>query len=160
MSAGNSGDPGARRIHLTHFGVLEAVATGGALRSVTGWRKDSDPRDIIHNVASSQHHPARVTRPAIRRGWLEGGPGTGDRGDDQFVEVEWDEALDLVSAELERVYSTRGAEAVYGGSYGWSSAGRFHHGQSQLHRFLNTLGGYVSGLGDYSYGASGVLLQH
>ncbi|TDD79675.1 molybdopterin oxidoreductase, partial [Saccharopolyspora karakumensis] len=42
----------------------------------------------------------------------------------------------------------------------WSSAGRFHHGQSQLHRFLNTLGGYVSGLGDYSYGASGVLLQH
>jgi len=24
--------------------------------------------------------------------------------------------------------------------YGWSSAGRFHHAQSQVHRFLNTLG--------------------
>ena len=31
-----------------------------------------------------------------------------------------------------------GNEAIYGGSYGWASAGRFHHAQSQLHRFLNS----------------------
>ncbi|TDD79722.1 molybdopterin oxidoreductase, partial [Saccharopolyspora karakumensis] len=149
-----------RGVHVTHFGVLEAVTTGTALHSVTAWRKDPDPRDIIHNVASSQHHSARVMRPAVRRGWLEQGPGPSPRGDEPFVEVDWDEALELVSTELERVYATKGSEGVFGGSYGWSSAGRFHHGQSQLHRFLNTLGGYVSGLGDYSYGASGVLLQH
>jgi hypothetical protein len=29
----------------------------------------------------------------------------------------------------------------YGGSYGWASAGRFHHAQSQLHRFLQKFGG-------------------
>ena len=32
---------------------------------------------------------------------------------------------------------TMAATAVFGGSYGWASAGRFHHAQSQLHRFLN-----------------------
>lgn len=149
-----------RRRHLTHFGVLEAEFDGTSLSSVTGWHGDPDPRRVIHNVASSQHHPARIRRPAIRRGWFERGPGGSGRGDEPFVEVSWNEALDLLSAELRRVYATHGSSGVYGGSYGWSSAGRFHHGQSQLHRFLNCLGGYVSAVGDYSYGTSGALLPH
>jgi biotin/methionine sulfoxide reductase len=149
-----------RRRHVTHFGVFEAGTDGSALRDVSGWDGDPDPRRIIHNVASSQHHPARVARPAIRQGWLERGPGGVGRGDEPFVEVGWDTALDLLSAELRRVYDTHGSSGVYGGSYGWASAGRFHHSQSQVHRFLNALGGYVSGVGDYSYGTSGALLPH
>jgi biotin/methionine sulfoxide reductase len=149
-----------RSHHLTHFGVLEADSDGKSLRAVTGWDGDPDPRRIIHNVASSQHHPARVKSPAIRQGWLQRGPGGAGRGDEPFVEVSWDHALELLSTELQRVYTTHGSSGVYGGSYGWSSAGRFHHGQSQLHRFLNCLGGYVSAVGDYSYGTSGVLLPH
>ena len=48
-----------------------------------------------------------------------------------------------------------------GGSYGWSSAGRFHHAQSQVHRFLNTaFGGYVRSVNSYSAGASAVILPH
>jgi biotin/methionine sulfoxide reductase len=48
---------------------------------------------------------------------------------------------------------------VFGGSYGWSSAGRFHHAQSQVHRFLNiAMGGYVRSVNTYSSGASSVLL--
>ncbi|MGW5715254.1 molybdopterin-dependent oxidoreductase [Amycolatopsis sp. NPDC003865] len=152
--------PTTRSHHLTHFGVLEAESDGRSLSAVTGWDGDPDPRRIIHNVAGSQHHPTRVTRPAVRRGWLEHGPGGRGRGDEPFVEVSWDQALDLLSAELRRVYSAHGSSGVYGGSYGWSSAGRFHHGQSQLHRFLNCLGGYVSAVGDYSYGTSGILLPH
>lgn len=140
--------------------MLEADTDGHSLHNVTGWSGDPDPRTIIQNVASSQHHPCRVTRPAVRERWLRDGPGGAGRGDDPFVEVEWDEALDLVAAELRRVYAGRGSSAVYGGSYGWSSAGRFHHAQSQVHRFLNSLGGYVSAVGDYSYGTSGALLPH
>ncbi len=49
---------------------------------------------------------------------------------------------------------------MFGGSYGWASAGRFHHAQSQLHRFLNCLGGYVRSVNNYSFGASSVLLPH
>jgi len=149
-----------RYTHVSHFGVLEAESDGNSLHDVSGWRHDPDPRPIIHNVASSQHHATRVRRPAVREGWLRHGPSGDGRGDEPFVEVGWDEALDLVSAELQRVYEERGSSAVYGGSYGWSSAGRFHHGQSQLHRFLNCLGGYVSSVGDYSYGTSGALLPH
>ena len=40
--------------------------------------------------------------------------------------------------------SAHGNEAIFGGSYGWASAGRFHHAQSQLHRFLDLLGGYTA----------------
>jgi biotin/methionine sulfoxide reductase len=62
---------------------------------------------------------------------------------------------------LTRVRDAHGTGAIYGGSYGWSSAGRFHHAQSQLHRFLNTaLGGYVRSVNSYSAGASTVILPH
>lgn len=159
-----SGDDGSgqrtRRPHVTHFGVLEAWSDGQSLRDATAWHQDPDPRDVVMNVPTSQHHPTRVRKPAVRRGWLENGPGGSGRGDEPFVEVSWDHALDLLASELTRVYERYGSSAVYGGSYGWSSAGRFHHGQSQLHRFLNCAGGYVSAAGDYSYGASGALLPH
>src|SRR3954451_3526421 len=147
--------------HLTHWGAFEAETDGRALNSVRPWSGDPDPRELIHNVASAQHHPTRVLRPAVRLGWLENGPGSGaGRGTEPFVEVSWERAIDLVSAELARVYAEHGPSAVYGGSYGWASAGRFHHAQSQIHRFLNILGGYVAAWSDYSYGASGVLLPH
>ena len=69
-------------------------------------------------------------------------------------------ALDLLAGELRRVYASYGPDGVFGGSYGWASAGRFHHAQSQLHRFLNCLGGYVRSVNTYSYGTSQVLLPH
>ncbi|MEM7291232.1 MAG: molybdopterin-dependent oxidoreductase, partial [Pseudomonadota bacterium] len=98
-----------------------------------------------------------MTKPAIRCGWLEGG---GIRGRDRFVEVSWDEALDLVAGELSRVRTEYGNGAIFAGSYGWASAGRFHHAQSQLKRFLNTQGGFVRSEGNYSYNAALVLMPH
>jgi biotin/methionine sulfoxide reductase len=105
---------------------------------------------------------SRVLRPAIRKSWLEGGPGTrGDlRGVDAFVEVTWDTALDLAASELDRVRSTHGNSAIFGGSYGWSSAGRFHHAQSQLHRFLAVIGGYTDKRDTYSHAAGEVITPH
>ena len=83
------------------------------------------------------------------------------RGRDEFVPLSWDAALDLLGAELARVRDHHGAGSVFGGSYGWSSAGRFHHAQSQVHRFLNVaMGGYVRSVNTYSSGASSVLLPH
>ena len=75
------------------------------------------------------------------------------------MDVLWDEVLDRLAAELARVRDDHGPETVFCGSYGWASAGRFHHVQSQLHRFLHTaLGGYVGSVGSYSAGASTFLL--
>lgn len=66
----------------------------------------------------------------------------------------------LVAAELRRVYDLHGPASIFGGSYGWASAGRFHHAQSQIHRFLNTLGGYVRSVNTYSSGAAMVIIPH
>ncbi|MDN3356379.1 molybdopterin-dependent oxidoreductase [Actinomadura sp. DC4] len=122
---------------------------------------DPDPSPLLGNVAGALAHPTRVAAPAVRRGWLEGGPGPSDRrGAEEFVEVGWDEALDRLAAELARVRDRYGNEAVYGGSYGWASAGRFHHAQSQLHRFLAMFGGYTGSRNSYSLGTSLVLLPH
>ena len=73
----------------------------------------------------------------------------------------WDRALDLLGGELRRVRDAHGPGAVFGGSYGWASAGRFHHAQSQIHRFLNVaLGGYVKSVNSYSSGAASVVVPH
>jgi biotin/methionine sulfoxide reductase len=72
----------------------------------------------------------------------------------------WPRALDLVAAELRRVYAAYGPRAVFGGSYGWASAGRFHDAPRQLHRFLNMAGGYVRSVNSYSSGAATVILPH
>jgi biotin/methionine sulfoxide reductase len=106
-------------------------------------------------------HKARVARPLIRRGWLERGPGPDDRrGSDEFVPLSWPEALSHAGAELRRVYAEHGARAVFGGSYGWASAGRFHDAPRQLHRFLSFAGGYVRSVNSYSSGAAAVILPH
>src|SRR6201986_271113 len=152
-------------VNLTHWGAFEAVSEGEGLTEVRRWRGDPEPMPLIGNVASAQHHAARITQPHVRKGWLDHGPpaqghSAPGRGDEPFVPVSWETALDLLSGELRRVYRDHGAEAVYGGSYGWASAGRFHHAQSQVHRFLNCLGGYVHHVNSYSLGTSAVLLPY
>ena len=149
-----------RHVHLTHWGAAEIESDGQQLTSVRPWRDDPDPSRILENLAGAHRHPARIDQPYIRRGWLEHGPGPAARGNDEFVAVPWEQALDLLAGELRRVYGSYGPDGVYGGSYGWASAGRFHHAQSQLHRFLNCLGGYVRSVNNYSFGTSGVLLPH
>jgi biotin/methionine sulfoxide reductase len=123
--------------------------------------RDPHPSPLLGNIPAAVMHRARIARPMVRRGWLEGGPGADrGRGRDEFVPVEWPRALDLVAAELQRVYAAHGPRAVFGGSYGWASAGRFHDAPRQLHRFLNVAGGYVRSVGSYSSGAASVILPH
>jgi biotin/methionine sulfoxide reductase len=147
--------------HSSHWGAFGAAWQDGRL-VVTPHPGDPDPNELIQNLPSALRHRARIARPMVRRGWFEKGPGKSDRrGRDTFVPMEWDAVLDLLAAELARVRDAHGPGAVFGGSYGWSSAGRFHHAQSQVHRFLNTtLGGYVKSVNSYSAGASAVILPH
>lgn len=147
--------------HTSHWGAFSARWQDGELE-VRPHPDDPDPNRIIENFPGALRHRARVARPMVRRGWLERGPGPDRRrGRDEFVALSWNEALDLLGAELNRVRDRHGAGSVFGGSYGWSSAGRFHHAQSQVHRFLNlAMGGYVRSVNTYSSGASSVLVPH
>lgn len=148
------------RPHMTHWGGFEARSDGQRLTDIRPLADDPDPSPLINNVASAQHAPERIDQPYIRAGWLRDGSGAPGRGSQEFVPVSWDTAIELLAGELDRVYTSQGAASVYGGSYGWASAGRFHHSQSQLHRFLNCLGGFTRGVTNYSYGTSEVLLPH
>lgn len=105
---------------------------------------------------------SRIRRPAVRKSYLESGPGAAltARGREPFVEVSWDTAETMIQAELTRVIDRYGNSAIYGGSYGWASAGRFHHAQSQIHRFLDCIGGYTRSLDTYSVAAGEVILPH
>ena len=157
----SAADHDGLRPHSAHSGVFRAGYRDGVL-SVAPHPGDPDPNPIIRNFTNAHRHPVRVTTPMVRRGWITNGPGPDERrGSDEFVPMPWDEILDRLAAELSRVKARHGCEAIFGGSYGWSSAGRFHHAQSQVHRFLNTaLGGYVRSVNTYSAGAAAVILPH
>ena len=149
------------RPHTSHWGAFSARMREGRLE-VKPHPGDPDPNQVLQNFPDALRHRARIAQPMVRRGWLERGPGPDERrGRDEYVPVSWDKALDLLAGELARVRDAHGPGAVFGGSYGWSSAGRFHHAQSQVHRFLNiALGGYVRSVNSYSSGASSVLLPY
>ena len=150
-----------RRLHASHWGAFEAEVADGTVVGIRAYEHDPDPSPLLGNIVDSLRHPARITQPMIRAGWLDRGPAASDRrGSEPFVPVSWTQALDVLARELARVYERHGGEAVYGGSYGWSSAGRFHHAQGQLHRFLNCLGGFVRGEHTYSNGAQSVIMPH
>jgi biotin/methionine sulfoxide reductase len=154
-----------RRVESSaHWGTFVAEVTDdGQLLDVKPHADDADAAPAIANVADANRSRARVAQPSVRRRWLENGPGADDRRgdpDDEYAELDWDTALDLAARELDRVRTAYGNQAIFGGSYGWASAGRFHHAQSQLHRFLNRIGGHTTSVDDYSRGASLVTLPH
>jgi biotin/methionine sulfoxide reductase len=147
------------RSHTSHWGAFEAEVEDDRLVRILPGRLDPDPSPLLDNIPTSLRHPVRITQPMVRSGWLDRGPGPDERrGSEPFVPISWETAIGLLSGELRRVLDAGGPRAIFGGSYGWASAGRFHHAQSQLHRFLNCLGGYTSSVNSYSLGASRVIL--
>lgn len=144
----------------THFGVFKVISGPKGIY-LNAAEFDPEPTEMMASLEQSVTSPLRIQKPSIRKGYLENGPASrATRGDEPFVEVDWDLALDLASTGLNRTYADHGPQAVYGGSYGWASAGRFHHAQSQIHRFLNILGGYTASVNTYSHAAAEVLLPH
>lgn len=161
MSSGRDSSK-VRQLTASHWGAGVAEIEDGVLTAVGPHPEDPDPSRINENIVDGVYGTARVRRPAIRKSYLEEGPSGARkaRGEEPFVSVSWDQALETVAAELDRVRKNFSNNAVYGGSYGWASAGRFHHAQSQLKRFLNCAGGFVRSEGNYSYHAALVLMPH
>jgi biotin/methionine sulfoxide reductase len=146
-----------------HWGVYEIEQRpAGETPLIRPLSLDPDPNPIGLDQLDPSVTALRVARPAVRRSWLEGGAGAAPalRGREPFVEVDWDTALDLAAGEIKRIRGAYGNDAIFGGSYGWSSAGRFHHAQSHVHRFYNMIGGYVRSVDSYSLGAGRALMPY
>lgn len=56
------------------------------------------------------HHPDRIAGPRVRRYLLEGRPRGKDRGD--WVEVDWDTALNLAAGSLRRLREEYGSDSI------------------------------------------------
>lgn len=150
-----------RPLLFTHWGAYRADIAEGRLQALEGLAEDPAPSPIARSIPGALTDDLRIRQPMVRAGWLEHGPDSRTtRGQDAFVGVSWETASALVAGEIRRVVAAHGNGAIFGGSYGWASAGRFHHAQSQLHRFLNTLGGYTASVTTHSYAAAEVLLPH
>lgn len=143
----------------SHWGAFRMRVEEGRLVGVEPFEHDPSPNELISVWPEMVTSPLRVARPAIRKGWLEKDGGA-NRGEDSYVEVSWEEALDRVAAEIARIRREHGNASIFGGSYGWASAGRIHHACTLLHRFLNTIGGFTGQTTNYSFGAAMALLPH
>ena len=144
---------------LSHWGAYCAVVEDGRFVRCEPFAADPAPSPMLRAMPAMVYSPTRIMRPAVRKSWLEERDRT-QRGSDTFVEVSWNDALKLVAAELQRVRAERGPTGIFGGSYGWSSAGRFHHARTQVRRFLFAGGGCTDQVGNYSWGAAQFILPH
>jgi biotin/methionine sulfoxide reductase len=139
----------------SHWGAYTVEVAGGRIVGVEPIKDDPHPSALIAGLVELVHSPLRVTCPHVRRGYLQRRKASrGARGTEPFVPVSWDVALRLVEEGLREAISLHGNESIYGGSYGWASAGRLHHAPSVLKRFLGLIGGYVDKRGNHSFGAA------
>lgn len=148
--------------HLAHWGAFTAVVEDGRLIGCEPFAADPDPSPMLDSIVPLVYSPQRIRKPAVRRSWLakRENSDTSLRGKEPFVEVDWDVALDLVAEANRRVRDRYGAEGLFAGSYGWSSAGRYHHARSQVRRFYFSGGGAVDQAGNYSWGAAQFFLPY
>lgn len=147
----------------SHWGVYDvATDEAGAILDVRPFAGDREPSVLIRGLQSMVRNSLRIDQPYVRQGYLRnpGSKGPHNRGGEPFVPVSWDKALELAANEFRRVKAEHGNEAIYGGSYGWASAGRLNHAPSVLKRFLGLYGGYVDKRGNHSFGAALAIMPH
>lgn len=147
----------------SHWGVyrVETDEATGAVVSTSGVPFDPDPSPMRSSLPAVVHDRLRIDQPYVREGYLRRrGASRAGRGSESFVPVGWDCALDLVCEALLDTRERLGNESIYGGSYGWASAGRLHHAPSVLKRFLGLFGGYTDKTGNHSFGAAAGIMPY
>ncbi len=142
---------------MFHWGAARPQVEAGRVQGLKPFETDRDPSALLAGTMESLYSGLRIRQPMVRASWLERVPGIDHRlrrGRDGYVAVSWSKALDLAAAAIGDTISRRGNRAIYAGSYGWASAGRFHHAPSLLHRLMNCVGGSVQHEQTYSYAAA------
>ncbi len=146
----------------SHWGFYHAVVERGRMTRAVPWQHEMYPSPMVQAMPDLLYSPTRIKYPMVRKGFLEKRheSDTSGRGKEPFVRVSWDEALDMVAEQLQRVKGQYGNSAIYGHSYGWNSAGRLHQGSSALNRLLALYGGYVYSVNTYSAPVLPVITPH
>lgn len=149
----------SRAQNVAHWGAFTVEVEDGRLVRVEPLKGDRKPSPMLRTIPGAVHHRCRIAQPMVRRSFLEQRENSDRslRGAEPFVPVSWTEALDLVAAELRRVKSAFGNDAIYQGS-GWASPGKLHNARAVMSRFFNAFGGSVEPVTNYSFGAASVIV--
>ncbi len=150
--------------HITgsHWGAVKALVKGGKVVEVKPLEDDPRPTDMVKGIKGLIYNPSRIKYPMARADWLDKRENADrtTRGDNRFVRVTWDEALDLFHEELERVQTTYGPSGLFAGATGWRQTGQFHSCINHMNRAVSMHGNYVKKAGDYSTGAGQTILPY
>lgn len=108
----------------SHWGAIRATVVDGRFIEAKPFERDKYPSKMIAGLPDHVHGGARIRYPMVRVDWLRKRhqSDTTQRGDNRFVRVSWDEALDFFYQELERIQKTYGPSALLTAS-GWQSTG-------------------------------------
>ncbi|AKV59096.1 dimethyl sulfoxide reductase [Corynebacterium riegelii] len=100
-------------------------------------------RSIRHRI----YNPDRLKTPLKRK------PGT-KRGDGEWVEISWEQALDEIADKMKGLLAQYGNESIYlaygTGTIGATIARSWPPVETPFARFMNLIGGYLNHYADYS----------
>ena len=145
-----------------HWGMLKVSVKDGKIVKSEPFQKTSEVYNPLQHYTADMVYKSRIKYPMVRKSYLENpdSPKPELRGKDGWVRVRYEDAIKLVARELKKTRKQKGLEGVFAGSYGWKSSGNVHNSRILLHRFMNLSGGFVGSLGDYSTGASQIIMPH
>jgi len=140
--------------HASHFGAFYANVQDGKIVDILPHESDKRPGAFTKALVDRNYSNSRIKYPYVRKSYLDGKPNNNElRGNDEFVRVSWDDALDLVAKKIKDTPRKN----IYNGSYsGWSHPGRLNSCPALGGKFFNVVkGGAVGTAGEYSNGAAG-----
>ena len=158
----NTEDITTWKISGAHWGAFRAKVVADRVVEIKPFEHDKYPTPILDGTLDIIYSASRVRYPMVRLDWYKKRhqSNTAERGDNRFIRVSWDEALDLLYSELERVQKDYGPWALHTANVGWRSVGQVHSCGNHMLRAIGMHGHSVGTAGDYSTGAGQTILPY
>ncbi|KLN63140.1 trimethylamine-N-oxide reductase TorA [Vibrio sp. VPAP30] len=160
-SASAAESTGTWKVTGSHWGAFRAHIYAGKVQEIKPLELDKNPTEMLNGIKGIIYSPSRVRYPMVRLDWLKKHKYSADtRGDNRFIRVTWDEAIDLFYRELERVQKDYGPWALHAGQTGWNQTGAFNNCTAHMQRAVGMHGNFITKVGDYSTGAGQTILPY
>lgn len=152
---------GTWKVTGSHWGAFRAHIYAGKVQEIKPLELDKNPTEMLNGIKGIIYSPSRVRYPMVRLDWLKKHKYSADtRGNNRFIRVTWDEALDLFYRELERVQKEYGPWALHAYQTGWNQTGAFNNCTAHMQRAVGMHGNFITKVGDYSTGAGQTIMPY
>ncbi|EGR1576325.1 trimethylamine-N-oxide reductase TorA [Vibrio parahaemolyticus] len=160
-SANAAESTGTWKVTGSHWGAFRAHIYAGKVQEIKPLELDKNPTEMLNGIKGIIYSPSRVRYPMVCLDWLKKHKYSADtRGNNRFIRVTWDEALDLFYRELERVQKEYGPWALHAGQTGWNQTGSFNNCTAHMQRAVGMHGNFITKVGDYSTGAGQTIMPY